>query len=760
MMKTTKKKAVKFAALAAACCLTFSFTACTTPCEHKYEYKYDENQHWQYCPLCDTSTEKKDHEYGSDNKCVCGAEKKISFDVPANVSLNVDATLTLEITNISGIEKSELKFSSYDQTIATVDDNGVVTGVSEGETTILIRAGDVRKSVAVTVVETNKVNNVSYKKLKQIAPFGWQDTGIGNGAVGAPTNIAWDGATASSTASKMDFEGTKDNSEKILRGSVYDGNASIDNGDYVIVMSAASSPAEASFAASVYYKTTVNELANSYRLWGWASKSDLEASPASGKGKFRVAAYIFNSDYTSYSTFVLPALDTGTLTQDENGWVTYNDVDDILNGHIAGAPADNMFVYGLSDENTDIRGQEVILSIEFMSTNSQTPDRFGIKRLGFIYDDAPDFSLTSEQNVELFANGTSQITCGAMGAASQGEWSYVSENPAVATVSATGLITAADVSEESTTVIKIKNSAVKDKELTVNVTVKPTPATSFNVPDNLTVANGESVKINVTDAVGCEAGFTYLSDSDRIATVDNDGNVTGVIAGKTKIKVTCGDLYKFVNITVEAKTLYGLSMAELGGIGNMGALGGFPAKLDFTWSGLTTADNLAQNPSDAKIHLYAADSASLNDLADPALVNMICNISGGSGTGITNALYYKCDTPAAAGEYRVWIRANEALDGISDTSYFRVVVYVPNADGTAYVPHIMTLNASTSATATQDAGTGIITIVGGAGDNFVNFVPTADMLGKTGAIISVETFAASDSDLQSRIIVRRMGFDS
>lgn len=760
MMKSKDKKAIaKIAAVAAAGCLAFSFTACNTQCEHDYSYRNSDTQHWQYCPKCETETEKKDHVYGDDGNCVCGAEKVVSFGVEASVNLNVDATHTLSITNVVGIDKSELVFSSYDETVATVSDAGVITGVNEGETTVLIKAGKVRKQVAVKVVETNKVNNVSYKKLKAIAAYDWQDTGIGNGAEGALTNIAWNGATAAATAEKMDFENTKANDVKTLRGSVYDAESSIDNGEYVIVMSSARAVQGADFGASVYYKTTVSELANSYRLWGWASKSDLDVSPASGKGKFRVSAYIFNAEYTSYTQFVLPALDTGTLVQDENGWVKYEDVDDVNAGHIAGAPADNMFVYGISDENTDLRGKEVILSVEFMSTNADKPDRFGIKRLGFIYDDAPDFNLTSSANVELFANGTAQIECGTQGAAATGKWTYVSGDESVATVSASGLITAADVTEQAQTVITVTNSAVQDKAVNVNVTVKPTPQTSFNVPETVTVACGESVEIAITDKVNCEEGFTFETGSARIATVDGEGRVSGVVAGSTKVKVSCGELYKFVNVVVEAKTLYGLTFEQLATVGTLGSLGGFPAALDFTWSGLTTADNISDDITDAKVHLYSADASALNDLADPNLVNMICNISGQSGAGVTNALYYKCDTPAAAGEYRVWIRANEALEGISDKAYFRVVVYILNEDGTAYVPHIMKLNAS-AAPAVQDENTGIITITGGAPDNFVNFVPTPDILGKTGVIISVETFADNGSDLQSRAIVRRLGFDA
>lgn len=759
-MKTNSKKFLGIALIAIlTICLATVLISCNNECEHQYEYSHDAESHWQICSVCEDTTEKTPHSFDSDGKCVCGYQQVKSFNVESSVTVNVDETHNLVISDLVGLTASDITYSSYDSSIASIDASGVITGVAEGETTVLVKAGSLRKTVSVTVIERNKLNNVSYKTYKNMASMIWSDTGIGNGAVGALTNIAWDGGTQATTAEKMDFEGTKGLDAKVLRGSVSGKNASIDNGDYVIVMSSANEAEDSAFSASVYYKVTVNELANSFRLWGWASKSDLEASPASGKGMFRVVAYVFDEDYSSYSTVVLPGLDLGTLSADSNGWISYEDVDDTLNGHILGAPADNMFVYGVSDGTTDIRGKEVIISVEFRGLGNATPDRFGIKRLGFIYDDAPDFSLTSASEVTLFAGNTSQITLGTAGAAANGNWTFISDNQAVATVDASGLITAKNVSEAGTCTITVSNDKVSGKTITVSVTVNPTPETSFNVPTSLEVSNGQNATIVISDKVSCEAGFTYESASARIATVSADGVITGVVPGKTQIKVTCGDLYKYIDVTVTATSLYGMDIDTLGTVGNLGNLGGFPSALDFNWSDLTTSDNVSDNVTDAKIHVYSADSASLNDFSDTSLVNMINNISGNSGNGITNAIYFKYNTPETAGEFRVWIRANEAMTDISGTSYFRVVIYVLNDEGTAYVPHIMRLNAVTSATATQDESTGIITITGGAGDNFVNFVPTADMLGKSDVIIAIEAFANTDSDDQSRLIVRRMGFD-
>ena len=691
------------------------------------------------------------------------------FDVETqSIELNVGETEQIVLKDVVSFTEEDFSYVSYDSAIASVSDSGLVTALAEGDTTVLIKAGDVRKQVSVSVSDPFKLNNVSYGKLREIAVLSGGSDGLGintAGVGGALTNYAWDGGTAESTAAKVDFEGTASNSALVARTSVANETAaSVDNGDYVVILSAQNGEALPSDSAHcmVYYKTEISVLANSLRLWGWASKSDVEASPASGKGSFRVVAYVFDEGYTTYTEYPLAALDLGTLTQGENGWITYEDVDDVLNGHIAGAPADNMFVFAVSGDEYDLKGKEVILSVEFRGVDPSMPDRFGIKRLGFMLDDEPGISLSSQSEVELFANGTSQISVAAQGAASSGKMNYESSDNTVATVSDSGLITAANVTEEKTCTISITNSAVAGVTLTVNVTVKPTPETDFNVPVSMYVAGGTSEKIEITDQVMCDEGFTFLSASEKIATVSEEGVITGVLPGITTVRVASGGLYKDITVTVTATTLYGLDLDGLKAIGSLGVPGGFPATLDFAWSGKTPADNVdTESTTSAKLHVYAKDASALNVL-EANDVNLICNISGQGTSGVQNALYYKQTTPAAANEFRVWIRTAQVNNAdMCDDIYFRVVAYYLNADGTAYIPYIMRLNASTDATATttQDAD-GIIHMDGGtSADTFINFVPSSEILGKEGVIISIETFAMNGQGVQSRALVRRLGFD-
>ena len=45
-----------------------------------------------------------------------------------------------------------MTFTSSDETVATVDENGVITGVAEGTATITVSAGDTTVDVEVIVI--------------------------------------------------------------------------------------------------------------------------------------------------------------------------------------------------------------------------------------------------------------------------------------------------------------------------------------------------------------------------------------------------------------------------------------------------------------------------------------------------------------------------------------------------------------------------------------------------------------------------------
>lgn len=116
------------------------------------------------------------------------------------------------------------------------------------------------------------------------------------------------------------------------------------------------------------------------------------------------------------------------------------------------------------------------------------------------------------------------------------ELEFVSSNEEVATVDEDGLVTAVDVGEAEITV------SVKDQELsaTCKVTVE-NPVKDIEVPEELEFAVGDEAKkieakVVPEDAVGYK--IQYESSDEKIATVDEDGNVTPVAEGECVIKTT------------------------------------------------------------------------------------------------------------------------------------------------------------------------------------------------------------------------------
>lgn len=116
------------------------------------------------------------------------------------------------------------------------------------------------------------------------------------------------------------------------------------------------------------------------------------------------------------------------------------------------------------------------------------------------------------------------------------ELEWVSSNEEVATVDESGLVTAVDVGEAEITV------SVKDQELsaTCKVTVE-NPVKDIEVPEELEFTVGDEAKkieakVLPEDAVGYE--IQYESSDEKIATVDENGNVTPVAKGECMIKTT------------------------------------------------------------------------------------------------------------------------------------------------------------------------------------------------------------------------------
>ena len=157
-------------------------------------------------------------------------------------------------------------------------------------------------------------------------------------------------------------------------------------------------------------------------------------------------------------------------------------------------------------------------------------------------------------------------------------YTYTSQNPAIATVSATGVVTGIKV---GTTTIVVTNAF--RRQSTCTVTVKKAPKKVTLKPKKLSLPAKTSAMLTVTLPKDTASAITYSSSNPAIASVGPTGIVTGVSAGKATItarafngkKATC-------KVTVTHEQNYAINYRALligeGTFPNMGSSRYLPAK--------------------------------------------------------------------------------------------------------------------------------------------------------------------------------------
>ena len=116
---------------------------------------------------------------------------------------------------------------------------------------------------------------------------------------------------------------------------------------------------------------------------------------------------------------------------------------------------------------------------------------------------------------------------------------WVSSNPGIISIDSKGLATAVSVGEAT---ITATNSA--GQTATITLTVIPTLAESLSVfPQSLTLKVGESgnIAVTFTPNTTTNKAMSYRSANEAVATVDDNGVVTGVGLGETEVVVTTQD---------------------------------------------------------------------------------------------------------------------------------------------------------------------------------------------------------------------------
>lgn len=128
---------------------------------------------------------------------------------------------------------------------------------------------------------------------------------------------------------------------------------------------------------------------------------------------------------------------------------------------------------------------------------------------------------------------------------------YISSNPKVATVSEKGLLTAVSAGTCTITCMAADGSGKFD---TCTVKVKQ-PVTNITISGDNEVDTGSSIvlKATVTPTNATNKNVAWSSSNTAVATVDSNGKVTGVSAGKAVIKCTSKDGNTITSVIINVK---------------------------------------------------------------------------------------------------------------------------------------------------------------------------------------------------------------
>ncbi len=157
----------------------------------------------------------------------------------------------------------------------------------------------------------------------------------------------------------------------------------------------------------------------------------------------------------------------------------------------------------------------------------------------------------SEKNTELTVGQEKTITATVTPEETELTWSSSDED--IATVDNSGKVTGVAKGN-----VEITAKAADGTESKCNVTVieASNVPTGIEVDETLTITVGETKKPSVKLLPdGATGEIEYTSADETIATVSNDGAVTGVKKGEVKIIVKCGELEKFCMVTVNEKNV-------------------------------------------------------------------------------------------------------------------------------------------------------------------------------------------------------------
>ena len=397
-----------------------------------------------------------------------------------NITVDRNGTVNISITAHTGA----VSYRSADESIATVDANGVVTGVLAGETSIVVTDAGSETVLPGTISVDVTVNDT--RAESQLAITSGTNVDI-DMAVSRTATITTEGAAGTLTYDVDDesiISVSADGVITAIKGgtttiTVFDaGNDSFKPGSAVITVNVTAIPPADPVTWDTGDASTLKE-GTSVKSGGQAvfistdgtgleliyyggSSCTIDKKNGISYIKMGGSSQYNNNDQLSTRYFELPALSgSGTLTVSYAA--TAADIK-VTNSKAKDATA----LATITPSATSVRLDNLDNEVLYLSVPNKKAYITGVTWTPDLDSrESSTFELTSDNEIAIDVNGTSEITT----EHAAGTVTYTSDKPSIATVDANGVITGVADGVATITIKDAGSETVKGKTITVTVTV-------------------------------------------------------------------------------------------------------------------------------------------------------------------------------------------------------------------------------------------------------------------------------------------------
>lgn len=477
------------------------------------------------------------------------------------VVLNPESTYELTVkVNPETAYDSSLTYTSSDESIVTVDENGVITAVSEGTAKITVASNaDPDKSVEITVTVKNPevpVGSVTVDKSEV------------NLTKGDTDKITVTVNPENATNKEVTYKSTD---ESVVTVDKFGNITATGEGEAEIIVT---SEANKEISVSIPVKVEAKTYKVTYAFVGDVIPENVNVPD---EEVYKEGSTVFVESAPTADGYIFNGWTTEDADITSGSFVINNDV------HIVGSWEKLYKVIYKYDENYVVpEGAPEIPDVEFWYAPGEDVPVYGTLYfpayifIGWTTDDAEiigdSFTMPEDdvvitgffkkpvESIEFMNDGDVVIDIDKEikinvyvkpEDATIKDLVYESSNPDVVTVDKDGKIVAVG---EGTATVTVKSADDPTKSDTITVTVK-IPVTDITVKDNdITIGKDETYKIEASvDSEATNKNLTFESSDPETVTVDKDGNITALKDGTVTITVKSednSDVTETITVTV------------------------------------------------------------------------------------------------------------------------------------------------------------------------------------------------------------------